>query len=230
MNTLFSEFTPNNPKLCDQLQGLSPITFSKILIGAVHLDGDLLTATLMAYKKGNHAEYYFDRRLRPSTIYRNRELAAMETQVAVRNEVDDVDQSPISTPNQASKVMVEPVTVTKSDIDEEHYRKLQEQDIEDSIKESKELLLLDGVLESPLEKGNHDFLLESMSGSSSGRMEMEDPVPLTTMVSPLDLVNHHSRSGTRSPSQSPDYSTTYSQSSDFTPSSGMGVTSLHGTW
>jgi len=67
-----TEFTPYHNSLCQQLQGLSPITFSNILVIAKHLPENALNLSLMAYKEGNHAAYFNDKRLRISNILKQR--------------------------------------------------------------------------------------------------------------------------------------------------------------
>lgn len=64
INKLSIEYTPYHNELCQQLQGLSPITFSMIMAKANHLPQNALKLSLNAYKEGNHAAYFKDKHLR----------------------------------------------------------------------------------------------------------------------------------------------------------------------
>ena len=74
MKRISMDFTPYHPELCQQLQGLSPITFCQILAGATHLKDNGIVVSLMEYKAGNHAAYYNDRHLRISYILEQRDM------------------------------------------------------------------------------------------------------------------------------------------------------------
>eukprot|EP01083_Nonionella_stella_P076735 209261_1 len=73
LDKISAEFTPYHSDLCQQLQGLSPITFSQLLIRATHLPENALGLSLMAYKEGNHAAYYNDKHLRIRSMLAERE-------------------------------------------------------------------------------------------------------------------------------------------------------------
>lgn len=240
MRRISKDFTPDNEKLCQQLQGLSPITFSKVLINADHLVDDVLVSSLREYKAGNHAAYFCDDRLKIPYILRQRESAIPKVEdvemMEVMEEVKANEEyaTPIgtagNTPVHGGNAVVSDTSndsifksPSKRIEEDEHLPMIPEPKLDTPLEYN-----LDNPLEGPLEsllekelKGTlnveHDLFSESLSGSS----RMDEPGPLATMVSPLDLVNNHSRSGTRSPSHSPDYSVSYSGNSDFTPPSGM---------
>lgn len=69
MDKLCAEFTPFDTELCSGLQGLSPITFSNILINALHLPPTAINLSLYHYKDYNHHSYFRDRRLHISFVF-----------------------------------------------------------------------------------------------------------------------------------------------------------------
>ena len=68
MHKISFEFTSFHKELCQQLQGLSPITFSDLLIRADHLKENALHQAWEHYKEGNHAAYFNDKRLKIGTF------------------------------------------------------------------------------------------------------------------------------------------------------------------